>query len=141
MGSGDLPAVLAIERAAYPYPWTGAIFQDCLRVGYCCWVAEDASGVIGYFVLSVAAQEAHLLNLCITPQLQRQGLGRRLLRQVLRLAREHDARSLFLEVRPSNTAALVLYRGTGFTEIGVRRAYYPADDGGRENAVVLSLSL
>lgn len=141
MRVADLDAVMAVELSAYPYPWTLGIFEDCLRIGYCCWVAESDEGVIGYAVMSAAAGEAHLLNLCIAPTRQRAGLGRRLLEHMLGLAREHRADTMFLEVRPSNDAALRLYRDAGFVEVGTRRAYYPAARGSREDALVLARTL
>ncbi len=141
MRGADLDAVLSIERCAYPYPWTEVIFRDCLRVGYSCWIAECSEGVVAYTVLSIAAGEAHLLNLCVDPSRQREGIGRRLLRHVLRLAREHGANTLFLEVRPSNDAAVSLYRDAGFVEVGTRRDYYPARGLKREDAMVLALPL
>lgn len=138
MRASDLEAVMRVELSAYPYPWTIGIFEDCLRIGYCCWVAESDEGIVGYAVMSVAAGEAHLLNLCVAPHRQRAGLGRRLLGHVLMLAREHAAETLFLEVRPSNEAALHLYREAGFVEVGTRRSYYPAARGSREDAMVLA---
>ena len=141
MRAADLSAVMAVELSAYPYPWTLGIFEDCLRIGYCCWVAESDDGVIGYAVMSVAAGEAHLLNLCIAPSRQHCGLGRRLLEHMLGLAREHAAETVFLEVRPSNDSALHLYRRADFVEVGTRRAYYPAARGTREDALVLARTL
>lgn len=141
MGVADLDSVLSIEQRAYPYPWTETIFRDCLRVGYSCWIAECSAGVVAYTVLSIAAGEAHLLNLCVDPSRQREGIGRRLLRHVLRLAREHGADTLFLEVRPSNDAAVSLYRDAGFVEVGTRRGYYPDRGLKREDAMVLALPL
>lgn len=141
MSGADLDSVLSIERCAYPYPWTEVIFRDCLRVGYSCWVAECNAGVVAYTVLSIAAGEAHLLNLCVDPSRQREGIGRRLLRHALRLAREHGADTLFLEVRPSNEAAVSLYRDAGFVEVGTRHDYYPARGFKREDAMVLALPL
>ncbi len=141
MRSEDLDAVLAIERRAYPFPWTEMIFRDCLRVGYSCWVADTASGVTAYTILSIAAGEAHLLNLCVDPDRHREGIGRRLLRHVVRLAREHGADTLFLEVRPSNDAAVELYRTAGFVEVGTRHDYYPSHGFRREDATVFALPL
>lgn len=141
MRESDIEGVLEVERAAYENPWTEGIFRDCLRVGYCCWLAEDAAGPAAYLMLSVGAGEAHLLNLCVAPWHERRGLGRRMLRQALHLARDHGAKRVFLEVRPSNTRALQLYQRSGFTKVGTRRGYYPRSDGGREDAVVLALAL
>ncbi len=142
MHPDDLPTVLAVERAAYPTPWSEGIFRDCLRVGYCCLVAEDDSELIGHVIMMVAAGECHVLNVCVHPRRQGRGLGRRLLRRVLALARRRDADTAFLEVRASNAAAIGLYASEGFNEIGRRRGYYPAVDGdGREDAVVMALAL
>jgi ribosomal-protein-alanine N-acetyltransferase len=140
MGERDLEGVLEVERGAYPFPWTRGIFEDCLRVGYSCWVTAQASTIVGYGVMSVAVGESHILNLCVRPELQRQGHGRRLLVHLLELSRRHNAEMAFLEVRPSNRAALALYRHVGFSEVGVRRGYYPAARG-REDALILGLDL
>lgn len=142
MGYRDLPAVMVVEVEAYPFPWTEGIFRDCLRVGYACWVLESSEdgGIDGYAVMSMAVGEAHLLNLCIRPQRQGRGLGRRLLQQLLEKARGFDLELVFLEARPSNTAAVQLYLSEGFVEVGRRKDYYPAE-GGREEAVVLRLDL
>ncbi len=140
MALADLDAVLAVERHAYPNPWTEGIFRDCLRVGYDAWVVEADGGLAGYGLLSVAAGEAHLLNLCVAPDCQGRGLGRRLLELLLRRAAQRGARAVYLEVRPSNTRALQLYGAAGFTEVGQRKDYYPDGDR-REDAVVLSLAL
>jgi ribosomal-protein-alanine N-acetyltransferase len=136
----DLPAVIEIERAAYEFPWSENVFRDCLRVGYCCWVLERDALIQAYGVMSVGAGESHILNLCVRPDSQGQGLGSTMLHYLLDLARKHRADTAFLEVRPSNGAALRLYNRAGFTEVGMRRRYYPAT-GGREDALILARSL
>jgi ribosomal-protein-alanine N-acetyltransferase len=141
MRQADLEQVLAIEEAVYPFPWTLGILQDCLRVGYCCWVVELEGMVIGYGVMSVVIDESHILNLCIHPDWQGRGLGRKLILRLLKIARQHGAETAFLEVRENNRAALSLYDHLGFVEVGRRRDYYPAVDGGREHALVMSLEL
>jgi ribosomal-protein-alanine N-acetyltransferase len=141
MQQDDLSQVIAIEEAVYPFPWTLGIFQDCLRVGYCCWLMEVDEAVIGYGVVSVVIDESHILNLCIHPDWQGRGLGRKLIQMLLKISRRHGAETAFLEVRESNRAALALYQQMGFTEVGHRRDYYPAVDGGREHALVMSLKL
>jgi ribosomal-protein-alanine N-acetyltransferase len=136
----DLKAVTRIEHTAYEYPWSLGIFRDCMLAGYYS-LALDVNGVItGYGIMSVAAGEAHLLNLCVHPSSQRLGYGRRLLEALLERAHQSEVRKVFLEVRPSNKAALNLYYAFGFAQIGVRPAYYQAPFG-REDAVVLSLAL
>ena len=140
MTAGDLDAVMAIEESIYAHPWTRGNFSDSLAAGYHCWIVESGRDIAGYTVVAVAAEEAHLLNLSIAGPLQRRGLGRELLSFVRKLARDYAARSILLEVRPSNAAALALYAAAGFAEIGVRKGYYPDGDG-REDAVVLQRQL
>jgi ribosomal-protein-alanine N-acetyltransferase len=137
---GDLDAVMEIELRAYPYPWTRGIFQDCLRAGYPGRVLETSGGIVGYGMLSLAADEAHVLNVCVDPLCQSRGYGRRLLRELVQIARERGALRVFLEVRPSNTSAIALYDSEGFNEIGRRPRYYPAASG-REDALVMAMEL
>lgn len=140
MREADLVAVMAVERAGYTFPWTRAIFRDCLRVGYPSFVYEGPHGVVGHGIMSVAAGECHLLNICIHPSYQRRGLGQSLIDFLLILARHKKAKVALLEVRMSNTAAYRLYTKMGFDEIGVRRDYYPARRG-REDAIILARDL
>jgi ribosomal-protein-alanine N-acetyltransferase len=136
----DLDGVVALETQAYEFPWTFGIFRDCLRAGYPALVLVADGDVVGYGLLSVAAGEAHILNVCADPALPRQGHGRRLLRALLQQARGRGAQRVFLEVRPSNPAAIALYDAEGFNEIGRRPRYYPAASG-REDAIVMALEL
>lgn len=136
----DLNAVMAIELRGYPFPWTRGIFIDCLRAGYPGLATERDGLLVGYGVLSIAADEAHVLNICIDPLAQSRGLGRQLLRALVQLAADRGAQRVFLEVRPSNTPALALYHSEGFNEIGRRPRYYPAAQG-REDAVVMAIEL
>jgi len=140
MIEADLAAVIAIENAIYAFPWTLGNFRDSLAAGYQCWVYVGECGLVGYAVMMYVVDEAHLLNISIASSRQRQGHGSALLRSVCELAREHGARLLFLEVRPSNTGARRLYARHGFKHIGLRREYYPAPTG-REDALVLGLPL
>jgi ribosomal-protein-alanine N-acetyltransferase len=132
----DVPEILRIERLSYAFPWTEGIFRDCLRVNYTCRVAEIGVAIAGYGIMSVAAGEAHLLNLCVGEDYRCCGIGRRLLAHLLQVAGNVGAREAFLEARPSNTSAIRLYQSLGFVQIGVRRGYYQAVDG-REDAIVL----
>lgn len=140
MRETDLERVLEIETRAYPFPWTAGIFHDCLRAGYGCWVLEREGQVIGYGILSVAAGEAHVLNVCVMPSAQGAGHGRRLMKRLIDLARWHRAERVYLEVRPSNPRAIALYHDMGFNEIGRRPNYYPATNG-REDALVMAYEL
>ena len=141
MQQEDLPQVMDIEQAVYGFPWTMGIFRDCLRVGYCCWVMALDGVVIGYGVMSVVIDESHILNLCVHPEWQGKGLGRKLILRLLKIARQHGAETAFLEVRVNNRPALKLYERLGFVEIGRRRDYYPAAGDAREDALVMSLEL
>jgi len=136
----DLDEVMAIERAIYSHPWTRGNFVDSMNAGYECRCLRLGAELLGYFVVMVAAQEAHLLNLSIDAGHQRRGLGSGLLRDAADLARRLGARNVFLEVRPSNRGAQALYTRFGFRKIGTRRGYYPAH-AGREDAIVLTLPL
>lgn len=140
MREDDLDEVMRIEVRAYPFPWTQGIFRDCLRAGYYCCLAELDGEVIGYGIMSVGAGEAHVLNLCVAERHRCKGLGASLLEHLMEFAAASGAEDIFLEVRPSNTPALHLYRTHGFTQIGIRRGYYQAVNG-REDAVVLRRQL
>ncbi len=137
MNRTDLPQVVGIEKASYQFPWSEDIFRDCLNTRYDCWVCELGDDVLGYGIMSMAVGEAHLLNLCVAPTEQKQGIGRKLLEHLISIARR-DAEQMFLEVRPSNVNAIALYDSMGFNEIGVRKGYYEAVNG-REDALMLAL--
>jgi ribosomal-protein-alanine N-acetyltransferase len=140
MSELDLEQVIAIEEAVYEFPWSIGIFQDCLSAGYCCWLMEQDECVSGYGVMSVLADEAHILNLCIKSNLQNNGLGKEMLDYLIDLAKVHHADVMFLEVRPSNRQALKIYEKSGFDEVGSRKDYYPAKFG-REDALILAKQL
>ena len=137
MAHEDLGQVSDIERRSYDFPWSHGVFRDCLFAGYDCIVIECENSLAGYAILSVAAGEAHILNLCIDAKFRKRGYGERLLDDILIRAANAEVREVFLEVRPSNEAALSLYRKKGFHRIADRPAYYQAK-GGREDAAVLS---
>ena len=141
MTPADLAGVARIESSAYQFPWSEQVFRSCLKAGYACRVAAVGPRIRGYGILSLAANEAHLLNLCIDPAEQGRGWGGWLLRQLFGVARIRRAQRMFLEVRPSNRAAVRLYESHGFVHVGTRPGYYPAVMGGREDARVYALSL
>ena len=136
MRRSDLDAVMAIEYAAYPFPWSVGIFMDCLRVGYRCLVLTEQERICGYGVFSLAVDEAHLLNLCISESERRRGLASRLLGYLMADMARSGADRVYLEVRPSNRPATRLYMRHGFRQIGRRPGYYPHEDG-REDALVM----
>jgi ribosomal-protein-alanine N-acetyltransferase len=140
MNEADVAEVVTVERASYQFPWSEGIFRDCLRVGYVCRVVTLDKKVVGYGVMSVGAGEAHILNLCVQESARCQGLGKRLLVYLIDRGVAAGMSEAFLEVRPSNTAAIRLYLSVGFEQVGMRRGYYQAV-GGREDAAVLKLPL
>jgi ribosomal-protein-alanine N-acetyltransferase len=137
MTKRDLSSIIEIEKRAYPYPWPKGIFEDCMRVGYGCWVFEADDRVHAYAIVSTMVDESHIMNLTVDPEVQGRGVGRAVLRELIKMAQESRADTILLEVRPSNAAALNLYQSEGFNEIGTRKAYYPAKRG-REDAVILA---
>jgi len=139
MTGRDLDWVVAQEAILHPFPWSRGNFDDSLSVGHACWLMRDAGVPVGYAVVLGVLDEAHLLNISIVRAAQGGGLGRRLLEHLLSTAWRDGVRQFFLEVRPSNLAALALYRRAGFAEIGRRKGYYPSREG-REDAIVMRLT-
>jgi [ribosomal protein S18]-alanine N-acetyltransferase len=140
MRGNDVADVVAIERASYQFPWSEGIFRDCLRVGYVCRVVTLSREVMAYGVMSLGAGEAHILNLCVNEGYRCRGVGRRLLGSLVERASAAGMADAYLEVRPSNTAAIRLYLSVGFEQVGMRRGYYQAANG-REDAAVLRRAL
>ncbi len=141
MTAADLDEVYALELAVYPHPWSRGNFADSLNAGYHAWVLRDQGELAGYFLLMAAVDEAHLLNVSVAANRQGQGLGLYLLDKVAACARGLGAESVLLEVRPTNLRALKIYLRYGFVEIGRRKAYYPAHNGQREDAIVMRFEL
>jgi ribosomal-protein-alanine N-acetyltransferase len=141
MTPSDLDAVLAIEQSVHAHPWTRGMFSDALASGYLCKIFESAGEMLGYVVLMPAVDEMHLLDISIAAAQQRRGLGRSLLDEAKQLARDIKMQRMLLEVRPSNAAAIALYRAAGFSEIGRRRGYYVAENNTREDAIVMDCEL
>lgn len=140
----DVDTIMQIEPTIYSHPWTRGNFTDSLQSGYSAWVLLDTAQphetIVGYALLMMVLDEAHLLNLSIAKPYQKQGLGRFLLTHMLHIATNHQAQHMFLEVRVSNLSAIALYENMGFNEMGIRRQYYPAKQG-REDAVLMGLAL
>ncbi|MDR2128894.1 MAG: ribosomal protein S18-alanine N-acetyltransferase [Burkholderiaceae bacterium] len=132
---------MAVERRAYPHPWSRGNFVDALQTGFLaqCLMAGDA--LLGYFVAMKGVGEVHLLNITVAPQCQRQGWAPLLLDALSLWSRAQGAQWLWLEVRVSNTRAQQVYRRYGFQQVAVRRAYYPAGNGQREDAAIMNFQL
>ncbi len=140
MQMDDLDTIMQIEPTIYSHPWTRGNFSDSLNSGYSAWVLESGGEIIGYALMMMVLDEAHLLNLSVAKPYQKQGLGRCLLEHMIDKARQYKTANMFLEVRPSNISAIALYENMGFCEMAVRRGYYPAHNG-REDAVLMGLAL
>jgi ribosomal-protein-alanine N-acetyltransferase len=140
MRRGDLAQVAQIEARIFPFPWSYGNFADSLAAGYDGWVfesSEGAVGLLGYAIVMWLPGEVHLLNLSVDAPVQGLGLGAAILDWLVDDSGLRGARSMLLEVRPSNTPALRLYERKGFHRVGLRRRYYPAHDGAREDAIVM----
>jgi ribosomal-protein-alanine N-acetyltransferase len=136
MQESDLPQVAEIERATFPSPWPLSSFRQCLDFGYCCRVLSQGSLVQAYAIMAVEVDNAHILNLCVRPEFRQQGEGRRMLNHLLKLARAAQVQAVFLEVRMSNHPAIHLYQSMDFVKMGIRKGYYPSEEG-REDALIL----
>ena len=142
MVHADVDEVVALEAAVYPHPWSRGNFTDSLTCGYNAWTLRDEAGaLVGYYLLMGALDEAHLLNVAVSKERQRQRIGLYLLEKVVACARGLSMASILLEVRPSNLRALKIYEHYGFADIGRRKAYYPAHNGQREDAIVMRYTL
>ena len=141
MSEADLESVLQLEQQIHEYPWTRGNFSDALSSNYLCKVAEVEGKMIGYAVLLQGVDDAELLDIGIATAKQRQGWGRELLRAMLALAHQLGRQRVVLEVRSTNLAAIALYKSMGFVEIGLCRDYYPVENSGRENAILMGRKL
>lgn len=136
-----LDAVLRIEQAVYPHPWSRGNFIDAMASGYLGQLLMAGDQLLGYFVAMKGVDEVHLLNITVAPEYQRQGWARVMLDALAIWARGQGADWLWLEVRESNARAIGVYESHGYRRVGLRKNYYPADHGQREHAVVMSLRL
>jgi ribosomal-protein-alanine N-acetyltransferase len=138
MEASDVDEVLALEEQVYPYPWSRANFTDSLASGYDAWVLRNQNGSLaGYFLMMHAVDESHLLNVAVNAAQHGKGFGRYLMEKICACARGRSMESVLLEVRPSNERALKVYDKYGFVRIGLRKGYYPAGAGQREDAIVM----
>lgn len=140
LNENDIAAVAAIEADIYLFPWSAGNFRDSLLSGYRCIGAWVANELVSYAVVMIAVDEAHLLNLAVASQWQRHGIGAAMLTYVIDDMRNRPLEMIYLEVRPTNMAALKLYDRFGFKQLGLRRDYYPALTG-REDALFLGLNI
>ena len=136
-----LDDVVRVEQRAHDHPWTRRHFADTLVAGYQGQLLCSADDILGYFVAMQGVDEVHLLNITVAPAHQHQGWGRMLLDALVIWARAQGAQWLWLEARVSNFRALHVYESFGLKRVGDRKNYYPAAQGQREHAVVMSMQL
>lgn len=141
MNITDVESVYDIELSAHKAPWTKAILQDCILVGYDCYVLEIDSQIIGYIICRLTDEYCHILNIGIAPRHQSKGWGKQLLQYMIDSIRTiKQIKTVMLEVRPSNVSALHLYFSMGFQQVAIKKDYYkdPLDV---EDAIVLEKNL
>lgn len=136
-----LDDALRVEQRVYPHPWSRRNFTDAILSGYQCQLLLAGDELLGYFVAMKGVDEVHLLNITVAPEYLRQGWARVMLDALATWARGQGAEWLWLEVRVGNERAISVYESQGYRRVGVRRAYYPAANGQREDALVMSLRL
>ena len=136
----QLRQVAAIESRVYAFPWSLGNFRDSLYSGYDCIGAWHGNELIGYAVTMATLEEIHLLNLAVRDDWQGNGAGAAILQHLIDEAAPTKREVIYLEVRPTNLAALRLYEKFGFRQLGLRRDYYPAVTG-REDALFLGLNI
>jgi len=141
LAESHLDAVLQVEQRAYAHPWARTNFLDSLLSGYQAQVLLADAAVLGYFVAMKGVDEVHLLNITVAPEHQGQGWAHVMLDALAIWARGQGAQWLWLEVRAGNLRALKVYESQGYRKVNVRKSYYPAGQGEREDAVVMSLRL
>mgnify|MGYP001554455029 CR=1 FL=1 len=140
MTPGDLSAVMDIENNNHPYPWSKQIMSDCFKENYISYVYILDGEIIGYLVQTFAADESNILNVCVESRFRSNGFADQLMHKAINCCREMKNSSIFLEVRASNAPAINLYHKHGFVEVGVRKGYYPTEQG-REDAIVMALEI
>lgn len=143
MTLADVPVIYEnVESQAHPVPWSQETLVKCIEVGFYAAVIEFNGELAGYGMISLAADESHILNFAIKPANQRQGLGERLVRHLIDVAKNRSIKNMFLEVRVSNISAMRLYEKVGFICIDRRKDYYDTlDKEVKEDAWVMKLEL
>ncbi|PTT79857.1 ribosomal-protein-alanine N-acetyltransferase [Pelomonas sp. HMWF004] len=142
MRAPDLTEVMAVERRAYPVPWSHGNFVDSLAAGYPAEVLRGTRAeLLGYWVGMPGVDELHLLNITVAPDMQGCGLAVTMLDRIVAECRQRGLMQLWLEVRVGNARARAVYARYGFAEVGLRRAYYPVQQGPREDAILMSLAV
>ncbi len=140
----DIPALSEMVKMVMLYPWSQAVFYDCLKANYHGWVLikNDGAGreIIGFSIVLVQLDECHILNICIASKFQSKGYGKQLLKHIVHFSKSKKLIRILLEVRISNKKAIVMYRDFKFREVGIRKNYYPCEDS-YEDGLIFMLNL
>lgn len=136
----DIDQLLKIENAVHVAPWIEETFKTCFQSGYIGWVIEVDNSIVGFIIVSLRAEECHVLNLGVAHPFQKRGFGHQLLEHALQYAKQQGVGIAYLEVRRSNTRAISLYRKMKFLLVGERKDYYPTVSG-HEDAFIFAKSL
>ncbi|MCE0493313.1 ribosomal protein S18-alanine N-acetyltransferase [Vibrio salinus] len=135
-----LDRIWQIEQLVHSHPWSKASINNLSSRGAIHHVILEEDLVIGYFYAQNIVDEVSLLNIAIAKECQNRGFGRRLLQFLTEYSEQKKAESIWLEVRAGNQNAVHLYESVGFNEIDRRENYYPSDKG-REDAIIMTLTL
>lgn len=137
----DAPELARLEGLVETSPWSEKNFLDSLSSGHLGFILEENGTIAAWAVVMTVLDEGELLLIGVRPDMQRRGLGTKLLSAVLGKLRGKTT-LMHLEVRAGNSPAIGLYRRFGFLQTGIRRGYYPGENrAGREDALLMSLSL
>ncbi|NMM42306.1 ribosomal protein S18-alanine N-acetyltransferase [Pseudoalteromonas arctica] len=135
---------MRVENACHTHPWTINTMQSCLAGRYFNLAAFNEQQIIGFYIGEKAGPDFTLMDICVAPDFQGQGIAKQLLAAFIEYGEKHHADNLFLEVRETNTRAIALYERAGFSEMSVRKNYYPSDDPskkGHEDAILMGMTL
>ncbi len=137
MCAADLPEVMETDRRCLPRPWSEALWREEIESSFSLYlILEEGSEVSGHIGLKLISDEAHVMTIAVRPEKRRRGHARTLIQAAFAVPVAAGARSVYLEVRPSNVAARILYESLGFRPTAVRRGYY-----GDEDAMLMTLDL
>lgn len=132
----DIDAIMQIENESFTLPWSRDAYLGELKNSFANYLVGDYEGeVIGYGGIWVVFEEAHITNVAVAPKYRNAKVGHALMAEMERIARQKKATRILLEVRPSNVAALALYRGMGYIESGLRKEYYSDNN---EDAILMT---
>ena len=136
MTSQDIDEIMQIEQKCFTLPWSRESYLGELNNNFATYLVCDFEGEIaGYGGIWVVFEDAHITNVAVNPDFRQSGMGTTLMQELEQIARDKKAQQILLEVRPSNKAALAMYRNLGYFPTGLRQNYY-SDNG--EDAIIMT---